>query len=141
MLSSISAFSPWDYVRKALARLEILPFIHFKLPMSAIIKDAAMIPAPITKNLVLLLVIVSYGHPSHKNVFEPTFSTYEIKKQATHCYPEQFSSWLALGSAFAKHPFFASPHYCAADLRILLAVAGVDAVCERRGRKTGYEKD
>jgi len=33
--------------------------IYFKLPMSAIIKDAAMIPAPTTKNLVLLLVIVS----------------------------------------------------------------------------------
>jgi len=44
-----------------------------------------------------------------------------------------------LGStAFTKHLFFASPHYCAADL---LAAAGVDAVCERRGHKAGYEKD
>jgi hypothetical protein len=47
----------------------------------------------------------------------------------------------ALGSAFAEHSFFARPHYCAADLRTLLAAAGVDAVCERGGRKASYEKD
>jgi hypothetical protein len=37
---------------------EISDFIiHSKLPMNAIIRDAAIIAAPITKNLVLLLVI------------------------------------------------------------------------------------
>jgi hypothetical protein len=41
--------------------------------------------------------------------------------------------------AFTEHPFFACPHYCAADLRSgLLGVAGVR---ERRGHKAGYEKD
>jgi hypothetical protein len=49
----------------------------------------------------------------------------------------------ALGAgAFAKHPLFASPHYCAADLQSgLLVTAIVDAICERRGHKAGYEKD
>jgi hypothetical protein len=49
----------------------------------------------------------------------------------------------ALGAgAFAKHPLFARPHYCAADLRsVLLAAAGVGTVCKRRGHKAGYEKD
>jgi hypothetical protein len=49
----------------------------------------------------------------------------------------------ALGTgAFAKHPLFARSHYCAAGLRSgLLGAAGVDAVCERRGHKAGYEKD
>jgi hypothetical protein len=49
----------------------------------------------------------------------------------------------ALGAgAFAKHPFFASPHYCAADLRSgLLGAAGAGAVCERSRHKAGYEKD
>jgi len=84
-LNSISAFYPWGHAQKALARLEILSSIHFKLPMSATIKDAAMIPAPITKNLVLLLVIVSHGLPSHKNVLKkPIFSTYKKEKQPNH---------------------------------------------------------
>jgi hypothetical protein len=49
----------------------------------------------------------------------------------------------ALGTgAFAKHPFFARQHYCAADLQSgLLATAIVDAICECRGHKAGYEKD
>jgi hypothetical protein len=60
MSSSVSAFSPWGHAQKVLARLETLPFtLHLKLPTSAIIKDTAIIAAPITKNLVLLLVIVS----------------------------------------------------------------------------------
>jgi len=53
--------------------------------MSAIIKDTAIIAAPITKNLVLLLVIVCKGHSSHKNVlknFEPKMLTRTIFKLA-----------------------------------------------------------
>jgi hypothetical protein len=46
----------------------------------------------------------------------------------------------ALGIAFAKHSFLAGQHYCAADLRAGLLTAGVDAVCEGRGRKAGHEK-
>jgi hypothetical protein len=51
----------------------------------------------------------------------------------------------ALGAGtLAKHPLFARAHDCAADLQsTLLGVACVvvDAVCERRGDKAGYEKD
>jgi hypothetical protein len=50
----------------------------------------------------------------------------------------------ALGArAFSKHPFFACPHYCAADLQscLLLGVAGADIVCERGCHKACYEKD
>ncbi len=45
---------------KGFSEIRDFTIIHFKLPMSAIIKDAAMIPAPITKNLVLLLIIASF---------------------------------------------------------------------------------
>jgi hypothetical protein len=48
-----------------------------------------------------------------------------------------------LGRAtFTKHSIFAGLHYYAARKGTgLLAVAGVNAVCERRGHKAGYEKD
>ena len=44
---------------KGFSEIRDFTIYYFKLPTSAIIKDTAIIAAPITKNLVLLLVIVS----------------------------------------------------------------------------------
>jgi hypothetical protein len=48
----------------------------------------------------------------------------------------------ALGrTTIAKHSTFGCPHYYAAGLQACLLVVAVDAVCECRGYKGGYEKD
>jgi hypothetical protein len=48
----------------------------------------------------------------------------------------------ALGrTTFSKHSIFASLHYRTNCRGTGLLAVAIDAVCERRGHKAGYEKD